>query len=179
MTPKTYINFHREQVETIQMSKIILTEKIHQWGVLCGDPNTKRDYCIIVRPFHIKDDEEKYSLVCGWADYQMAKKAGIENIPCLIVDTNREKFMKYLRNIPDNITYTQTKLSTIKIPDNWTKRKPRNSKVNNCENFYHRYGRFGTLITLNSDGWIVDGYTRYLAAQRLGLDNLIVQMVIG
>lgn len=178
MTLKTYINFHREQVETIPMSKIILTEKIHQWGVLCGDPNTERVHCIIVRPFPTKDGEEKYSLVCGWADYQMAKKAGIENISCLIVDTNREKFMKYLRNTPDNITYIQTKLSTIKIPDDWTQRTPRNSKVNNCENFYRRYGRFGTPIVINSDGCIVDGYTRYLAAQRIGLDNLAVQTVI-
>ena len=178
MTPKTYIDFHRKQAEIIPMRKIILTEKIHKRGVLCVDPDTERDYCIIVRPFLTKDGKEKYSLVCGWADYQTAKRAGIKNIPCLIVDTNREKFMEYLRKTPDNVTYTRTRLSMIKIPDDWMKTRPRTSKVNNCENFYRKYGRFGTPITLNPDGWIVDGYARYLAAQRMCLSNLEVQMVI-
>lgn len=60
-------------------------------------------------------------------------------------------------------------LGSIKIPEYMTLTSPRDEKIaRRFLEFYHT-GRFDTIIALDDNGVLVDGYTAYLVAQKIGL----------
>lgn len=60
-------------------------------------------------------------------------------------------------------------MSAIKIPEYMTRTKPSDDKIaKRFLEFYHT-GQFNTNVALSDNGVLVDGYSAYLVAQKIGL----------
>lgn len=69
------------------------------------------------------------------------------------------------------------KIHSIQIPPEYQKKSPREEKIIKAVQYYEEHGTFNANILLDKaeGGWVLrDGYTRYLAAKRLGLDEVAV-----
>ena len=69
------------------------------------------------------------------------------------------------------------KLSTIKIPYIFKKTSPKNEKIIMCENYYLEHGKLDKPITINQERILVDGYVRYLVAEKLHLEDIPVKRI--
>lgn len=71
------------------------------------------------------------------------------------------------------------KICSIQIPPEFKERNPREEKILKAVQYYELHGEFDSEILLikSEEGWVLkDGYTRYLAAKRLGLDEIAVTL---
>lgn len=69
-------------------------------------------------------------------------------------------------------TTQQVLVSGIKIPEYMAHTKPSDEKIaKRFLEFYHT-GQFDTNIALDGNGVLVDGYSAYLVAKRVGLSSL-------
>ena len=87
---KEYIEAHKEEIVTIPMENITLTEKIHNHGKSTPTNKSSEDLIIAVRQI----EQNKYSLVVGWAEYMEARNRGMENIKCVVTTDNRYNFVR-------------------------------------------------------------------------------------
>lgn len=69
-------------------------------------------------------------------------------------------------------------LNEIIVPPRFTNSPPQSKLVQNYKDYYERYGKFSRHITVTKDTLsLVDGYPRYLAAQQMGLKDVVVQLL--
>lgn len=70
--------------------------------------------------------------------------------------------------------YHYIPLNSIRIPKYMSRTRPKDEKIaKRFLEFYHT-GRFDTNIALDENGVLVDGYSAYLVARRIGLSYLLV-----
>ena len=162
---KEYIENHKEEIVTIPMENITLTEKIHNHGKFTPTDKSSEDLTIAVRQI----EQNKYSLVVGWAEYMEARSGGMENIKCVVTTDNRSNFV--WKNLK---TYH---IGKIKIPEEFTNHPPRPEKVQQKIDYYNEYGQFRRKLRIDRTGMLYDGYATYLAAQQLGLTQVPVKCV--
>lgn len=159
----TIKNFNANITE-IDTDKIILTERIHLVKDL--SPNADLDYkydAIFVK----KIDDDKYTLVMNWGDYMRAVKKNAKTVKCLITNLSRKDFIYKYGQIPKNI-------DEITIPKKFTKTPPREAKINDIIKYYKANNMFDANIVINSEGLLLDGYARFLAAQKLNMTQVPV-----
>ena len=87
---KEYIENHKKEIITIPMENIVLTEKIHNHGKFTPTDKPSDDLIIAVRQI----EQDKYSLVVGWAEYMEARNRAMENIKCVVTTDNRYNFVR-------------------------------------------------------------------------------------
>lgn len=162
---KEYIESHKEEIVTIPMENITLTEKIHNYGKFTPTDKSSDDLIIAVRQI----EQNKYSLVIGWAEYMEARNRGMENIKCVVTNDNRNSFVR--KNLK---TYH---IGKIKIPNEFVNHPPRPEKVQQKIDYYNEYGQFKRKLRIDRTGMLYDGYATYLAAQQLGLTQVPVKCV--
>ena len=114
---KEYIENHKEEIITIPMKNIILTEKIHKRGKFTPTDKSSDDLIIAVRQI----EQDRYSLVVGWAEYMEARNRAMENIKCVVTTDNRYNFVR--KNLK---TYH---IGKIKIPEEFVNHPPKPEKV--------------------------------------------------
>ena len=68
------------------------------------------------------------------------------------------------------------KITDIKIPKSFLKTPPRERKIVSAAEYYNQYGQLKKPIVITANNYLVDGYARYLAAQRLGLTDVPVDV---
>jgi ribonuclease HI len=86
---------------------------------------------------------------------------------------------KIKRKIDENILLVDIK--NIKVPFLFMQNPPKIKKINESIEFYKMNNSFDkSIIVMNQNNCMlmIDGYCRYLAAKRLGIGNVPVQMVI-
>lgn len=174
MEIRTYKNNHRSETVKIPLDKIILTEPIHKKGVL-GTNISKEDPIIIVRP--MGEFEDKYGLVLGWADYQRAKSANLDSIDCILTGMTRHKYLETIRKLDEDGIPKLENITMIAIPSKLLRSRPSELKVKFSMWFYQTYKCFDTPIIIDSNNTLVDGYAKYIAATRLGLDEIQVEYI--
>lgn len=161
MAVSDYIRQHYSERVVIPMRKIKLTENIHKYGkyTIKGIPANKMT--MIVRDLH----DGTYGLVTGWRAYQECQ-ASDEGIGyCLVVKDSRFDFLgKYGE--------TNKKVKNIKIPNGFRKSRISAEKVQKAKE-NAEIGEFKP-ITLSRDGFVIDGYSRLVAAKELGIDKVPV-----
>lgn len=162
---KEYIENHKEEIVTIPMENITLTEKIHNHGKFTPTNKSSEDLIIAVRQI----EQNKYSLVVGWAEYMEARSRGMENIKCVVTADNRSKFVR--KNLK---TYH---IGKIKIPEEFVNHPPRPEKVQQKIDYYNEYGQFRRKLRIDRTGMLYDGYATYLASKQLGLTQVPVKRV--
>lgn len=64
------------------------------------------------------------------------------------------------------------KLKNIKIPYYFV--KPNKQKINKRERYYKKHGYFRSVIILNKNNSLKDGYTTYLLALKWGYDYITI-----
>lgn len=68
-------------------------------------------------------------------------------------------------------------IASIQIPSEFLETSPREEKISKAQQFYEKHGDFDKDIVLveGEYGWILkDGYARYIAAKRMGLEEIRV-----
>lgn len=161
MAVTKYIQDHYSERVEIPMDKIYLTEKIHQKGnyQVKGIPPEK--LTMIARDMH----NGTFSLVTGWRAYQECNAAHSQTGYCIIINEDRYSFIRKYGE-------SDKKISRIKVPSIFKKTPPSAVKVRNAiENA--EIGEFKP-ITLSRDGFVIDGYSRLVAAKELGIDKVPV-----
>ena len=162
---KEYIENHKEEIITIPMENITLTEKIHNHGKFTPTDKQSDDLIIAVRQI----EQNKYSLVIGWAEYMEARNRAMENIKCVVTTDNRYNFVR--KNLK---TYH---IGKIKIPEEFVNHPPRPEKIQQKIDYYNEYGQFRRKLRIDRTGMLYDGYATYLAAKQLGLKQVPVKCV--
>lgn len=69
------------------------------------------------------------------------------------------------------------KLKDIKIKDSFAKAKPAHWKMQERSWYYKMHHRFYVPIIVNSKGYLVDGYTSYLIAEKYNLKKVEVKKI--
>lgn len=154
---KEYIENHKEEIITIPMKNITLTEKIHNHGKFTLTDKPSEDLIIAVRQI----EQDMYSLVVGWAEYMEARGRAMENIKCVVTTDNRHNFVR--KNLK---TYH---IGKIKIPEQFKKSPPRPEKIQQKIDYYKEHGQFRRKLRIDRTRMLYDGYATYLAAKQLGL----------
>lgn len=160
---KEYIENHKEEIITIPMENITLTEEIHNHGKFTPTNKSSEDLIIAVKPL----DENKYALVVGWAEYMEARSREMKNIKCIVTTDSRNSFVR--KNLK---TYN---IEKIKIPEEFANCPPRPEKVQQKIDYYNKYGQFKQKLYIDRRGMLYDGYATYLAAKQLGLTQVPVK----
>ncbi len=65
---------------------------------------------------------------------------------------------------------TKVPMQNIKIPKYMARTKPRDEKISKRFMEVYHNGEFNTSVVVNKNGMLVDGYSAYLVAKKLGLD---------
>lgn len=161
MTISDYIREHYSNRRSISLDRIILTERIHQRGSANNLLPYNENRTLIVQDLH----NGKYALVSGWNTYQQAKIMGIISVNCLITELSRKEFTTFIGE-------SYRKVKNIRVPRQFCKTMPSAEKVKkakeNAENGIIR------PITISKDGYVIDGFSRYLAAKELGIKSIPV-----
>jgi len=69
-------------------------------------------------------------------------------------------------------------IEDIKIPEAFAQTTPGRGKVEKAKQFYAVTGQFDHTILVDRNGYIFDGYARFVAAKELGLDKVPVVQVV-
>lgn len=64
------------------------------------------------------------------------------------------------------------KISNIKIKENF--KKPRSQKIKQRRKYYQRHNYFRSVIVLNKDNYLLDGYTTYLLAKQMNFEYITI-----
>ena len=68
-------------------------------------------------------------------------------------------------------------LVDIKIPKSFKATQPNSSKLIACANYYRKFGQLDKPITVDTNMVLVDGYVRYLVAQKMGLTEVPIKLM--
>lgn len=66
------------------------------------------------------------------------------------------------------------KLSDIKVPRSFKKTPPSPTKLIKCIEYYNEHGELDKPITIDKNNTLVNGYVRYLTAQRMKIEDVPV-----
>lgn len=73
-----------------------------------------------------------------------------------------------------NDSRIDVKVSNIKISNDFKNSRPSTGKILKKLDYYNRYGKFNTDITLDKDNILIDGYINYLICQLLHIETVKV-----
>ena len=68
-------------------------------------------------------------------------------------------------------------LTDIKIPNSFLKTQPNDTKLMACAKYYNKFGQLDKPITVNGNGYLVDGYVRYLVAKSMGMKEVPTKLI--
>ncbi len=74
---------------------------------------------------------------------------------------------------------TKVPMQNIKIPKYISRTKPRDEKISKRFMEAYHNGEFNTSVVVNKNGMLMDGYSAYLVAKKLGLDFITAICVEG
>ena len=124
-----------------------------------------------------KNKDDTYDLITGWRDYIIAVRDGVKEIKAILVkETTRDDFIHSLSDSVDWIT-----LDRIVVPSCFENNQPNKEKldfyINQVKTAVENYALSDYLeikpITVDDKNILVNGYTRYLALQKLGYKQKI------
>lgn len=154
-----YKKAHKDEIITIPVASIHLTEAIH----IRGNPNysckhkPNKDCCIIVRQGY-----NGYALVSGWADYQECVMQGYENVNAIVINKTRGEFLRLYGS-------TYIPIEDINVPKSYRDTTPHDGKLQRVRDRLGEKNRLDKPITIDENHYIRDGYTRYLVAKEVGM----------
>lgn len=73
--------------------------------------------------------------------------------------------------------FGREKLSNIKIQDSFKRNPPKYEKILEKIAYYNTYQNFEQPIVVDKDNMLIDGYTTYLIAKKLGMRYVKVKRI--
>lgn len=170
MTIKQFRTLARknENYETIPVDCIKIVSDIHNSSHNVSELHKSINRLLVI--VH-KNNDNTYSLITGWKDYVIAVRDNIKEINAVLVEeTSRDEFLYNLSTSKEWVN-----LDDIHIPNCFKTRPPKKSKLTSytdqVKNAVQKYNLSDYLdnkpIVINKDNVLIDGYTRYLALQKL------------
>ena len=166
--------FYKENKDnTIQipMSLIVLKESIHKKNTPTEIfPET--DKPIVAHLIGNGKDCDKFRLIIGWKEYHSALQHNKEFINVILVpDKNRYCFIRRMEG------KQEFPLKRIFVSRAFLETSPAEEKINRAIEYYKLNNCFDKPVVVDRNNYIVDGYTRYLAAMQLGIKRVPVKVV--
>jgi len=173
----------KQEIKTIKVEDIILTEPIHinakvnftkQVERLQKKNITIMNSLIIVRLL----EDNKYTLVSGYNGYSMAKLLNHEYIPAIIVQESRKGFIKKVGfKSPQLIEGADNFMDTDKIliPKLFLEKNVGREKVDSIINYYKKHKSFDKPVVIKGKRLCIDGYARLFVAKMLNLKRVPVR----
>lgn len=173
MTVKQFRTLARETENyfKIPVTMIRMTEKVHYNKAMNSVPSLDKPRKNLMVIVHYNKYDNTYTLITGWKDYMIAIRDGIKVINAVIVpDLTREDFIRSL-----SANYDWVQLKDIKISKCFVNSPPKNEKIHKCITEMKQAIREDRVpdylnrkpITINKEGYLIDGYTRYIALKIL------------
>lgn len=145
--------------------------------------------CCIVRV----TNDGRYELVSGWSVF-MAKaillyeKYGADitaeqwlnsniTIKAIVVDVDRKTFRKRMLKRRSRAIKTMLNTADITILPEFKNTPPSQYKVDRAIQYYAEHGVFDKPVTCLSDRTLINGYSRYIAALELGVNEVPVRII--
>lgn len=179
-------HFSSDEIVMINPNDIILEEEVHLKGIPIFLRNVeyyksnpmKRP--LIIRPL----DNGRYALVMGIIRYAIARLLNIGEVPAIIKNIYHYELVQamgihdknYDRIKTPNGTQTLISIENITIPKEFLKHYVRKEKLNQEIKYFKEYGYLSEPVKVNNDNVLVDGYSRYIVAGKLGLKKVPVKI---
>lgn len=131
----------------------------------------------IINPIVVKYNEKdnRYHLISGLKGYHLVKAIHQEYIPAIIVDYDRYEYCKQV-GINDKLKFGWRNISSIIIPTKFINNGVCEWKIQKCIDYYNKYEKMDKPVILRNRVCL-DGYSRLVASQHLGLDRVFVQYI--
>lgn len=174
-----YIHEHFNERVLIPIKDIKLTERLHKHAKHHPpkknylDPESACEECREIVKIHSNPEwvkhktlivrdlgDGKYGLVTGWNAYTTCRFANKDVAYCLVINEDRRDFVSKYGEC-------EKKIKNIKVPAEFRETPPKAEKLQFAKNNI-KNGTFRPLL-ISADGYLLDGYTRYLAAKELGM----------
>lgn len=166
--------YEENNCDAIQLpiTKIVLKESIHKKNTPT-EVFAETDKPIVVHYIDKGIDSGKYRLIIGWREYHSALQHNKDIINVILVpDKNRYVFINRVE-FPKGMV----ELKRLKVSNDFQKSPPKEYKIEKAINFYENNGRFDKPVKIDKNKIILDGYARYIAAQRMGIKCVPVKVV--
>jgi len=181
---KEFVN--SQEVKLLNMSDILLVEPIHINANCDMSESIERfkskNLIQLNVPIVVKEElDGKYSLVIGYSGYMIAKSLGFTEVPCIITSEKRTDLnykLGFKSQIPINGSIADNYLSIDKITIPKRIVNVNEEKINKCIEYYNKNGYFKKPILIRKNGVCVDGFSILIAAQRLKLDKVEVEIKV-
>lgn len=155
-------------IETIELSKITLTEPIHIYSPANFSKQIFRlqqlNIDVLKHPIIIrKIDNDIYALVSGYKGYVIANALNHTLIPAIVVEKSRRDFLRSIGQI--NPKYIEYPVKYITLPNHFG--RVSKEKIQKVLEFYREHDRLDKPICITKDGFLVDNYARYVVAVKI------------
>lgn len=170
MTVKQFRTLARKNrnYEVIPVDRIKIVSDIHNNSHNVSELHKSINRLLVIAH---KNNDGTYNLITGWKDYAVAVRDNIKEIKAVLVEeASRDEFLYNL-----SISQEWVTLEDIRIPNCFKTRPPKKSKLTSytdqVKNAVQKYNLSDYLdikpIVINKDNVLIDGYTRYLALQKI------------
>lgn len=154
-----YKRKHMSEAIEIPVDKIKLSEQIHKRGNPDYQYKSKpNEDCLLI----VRKCCGDYILMSGWGDYMECLLSGYKTVKAIICGkSKKEIFRQY--------SHTYIPIADVVIPRYMKKSCPKKWKLSRV---YYRLGDKNQLdrpLTLTKDNVLIDGYTRYIVAKKIGM----------
>ena len=145
--------------------------------------------CCIVRV----TNDGRYELVSGWSVFVakgilLYEKYGADitadqwlnsniTIKAIVVDVDRKTFRKRMLKRRSRAIKTMLNIAEITILPEFKNTSPSQYKVDRAIQYYAEHGTFDKPVTCLSDHTLINGYSRYVAALELGVNEVPVRII--
>lgn len=175
----------RRAAEIISVKDIILEENIHKQQETEALKDRGTELTVVVSKCG-----GKYALVTGWGDYHrvLARKSPTIKGIVLKEGINRRKFIKTIMNNASNLencddmlanglmTEALVDVSSIIIPSKYLTTSVGKKKLEAAKQYIRENGNIDKPVSIDENGCLTDGYSRYVAAKECGLEKITVKV---
>lgn len=172
-----------QEIKTIKVSDIILTEPIHINAKVNFTRQIEKlqskNIIMLNNPIIVKQESDStYSLINGYKGYSIAKALNHEYVPAVVINESRKVFTKKLgfksSRLPEGANDLMW-LRDIRIPKEFSEKKVRREKVDVVMKYYNLHKEFDKPIVIKGKRLLIDGYARYVVAKILNIDRVPVK----
>lgn len=116
----------------------------------------------------------EYTLITGLKGYRIAQALNHDMIPCVVVDCDRKEYME---EVGYKKKYGWLSVDRIIVPKLFLEKKVGWQKVQKCVDYYNEHGMMDKPVSIQGKRLCIDGYSRLIAAKKLGLKRIFVEFV--
>ena len=175
--------------QEVDINEIRIKLDIHKQGDIYKYYKKYMDYPIVV----LRDSQTaELILLANWGTFILRKLSGKKTIKVFILDESfprkitgsqyvkvaRSMFLQKLECAANNGGYFDCNVSfmSINVPPEFERTPPNPMKIDKAREYYRINKELDSSLIIKSDGYLVDGYVRYLIAKENNVAEIPVRI---